>query len=276
MKKILGFVGFALIVTLLSCGDKKRNPFASELPDTQTFTYNDSNAHLVVSLSLELPMGDDSITMQVRDSLIADFVRPYAPEGQDPQAIVDNYGRRISSELLAQAQEDYAASTREDIPQWEFRLSTKHLKTYVNYDVYQSQGYVYYGGAHGGVTGTGALTFNRHSGEKIQRFLKPEAIEPLQYLLRRGLCQYYLESGDTLTDEGLSERLQIEGTQIPLPQQAACPNATGDSLILTYGQYEIACYADGMPTVTVAISDVKPYLTPAALRVLHLQPVPCR
>ena len=69
-----------------------------------------------------------------------------------------------------------------------------------------------------------------------------------------------------MTEEALRERLQIEGTLIPLP--AWTPYPDGDALTFVYQQYEIACYADGMPSFTLPLEEIDPYLTPAARRLL--------
>lgn len=130
----------------------------------------------------------------------------------------------------------------------------------VHITVTSSQTYCYYGGAHGGVSGTGPITFLKSSGQKVDHFISPDAAKAMQPLLRKGLLRYYADCDEPLTDTQLSERLQIEGTIIPLPRHSAYPNATADSLIFTYQQYEIACYADGMPSFTIAISDLAPYL----------------
>ena len=49
---------------------------------------------------------------------------------------------------------------------------------------------------------------------------------------------------------------------IPLPE--AAPLFTKDGVKLTYGQYEIAPYAAGMPSFVAPYAEIAPYLSRAA------------
>lgn len=301
MKKIISFLIFPLL--LLSCAGQKTSSVDDSVEDagTKIYSYADSCKHLIVSLSLELPLGKDSASLQIRDSLIANFIQTtqnsgYEEEGtnavksfdgdkDNPQELVDYYGKEVYNHLLTLAKSDYDQRIQylqedttmseedrhnimEEVPMWAFDLKVHKSTDNPNFVVYNSLAYVYYGGAHGGVVGSGDLTFDKSSGEMICRFINPDAAPKMQSLLRKGLLNYYAEAGDTINDQQLSERLQILDTIVPLPQCAACPNAKGDSLIFTYGQYEIACYADGMPSFRIAVKDLKSFLTPQAKALL--------
>lgn len=290
-------LAFFMLLLLASCDTKQDS--TTYTPATCTYTYADSCDHLLVSLSLELPTGQDSISQGIRDSLLADFVQTVAEPGysddntegikhidsHDPQVVVEHYGKEVYRQLLRMAKSDYnermayvesdtTLSTedknriREEVPQWNYTLNVNKENETERFVTYNSQIYCYYGGAHGGVVGSGPMTFDLSTGHKIERFLRSESAIALQPLLRKGLRQYYSCNGETISETELNEHLQIEGNLIPLPQRTACPNSTADSLILTYGQYEIACYADGMPSLRLAVKDVEPYLTPEARALL--------
>lgn len=299
---------FILAMLLLACaGQKNANGSNEQSVDdgTKVFCYKDSCQHLTLNLSLELPVGKDSASLQIRDSLIADFVRsasdpgysedgmsktkPFNGDKNDAQSLVDYYGKAAYNRLLKLAMSDYnerisyleedtsmsevdKEQIKNDVPMWAFDLNVRKTTDTPTFVIYDSQSYCYYGGAHGGVIGTGAMTFDKASGKKIKRFIKGSATTAIQPLIRKGLLQYYSEAGDKMTDAQLSERLQIEGTTIPLPQRAAFPNATADSLIFTYGQYEIACYADGMPEFKLAVKNLLPYLTEEGKKLLDINP----
>lgn len=268
---------------------------------TVTYCFKDSCAHLNFSLSLEVPAGTDSVSMQICDSLVAEFVRsvrrPGCYDDEDPgiapcdyhrediQALVDHYGHAAHDRLLQMAMDDYKSRLayldespdltdedreriKNDIPQWAFEFAITRTISTAAFVVYNAQAYCYYGGAHGGVIGSGDMTFDMGTGHKIGCFIPEDATDRLQPLLRQGLLRYYSECGDTITDAELSDRLQILGTVIPLPERTPCPNAAADSLIFTYGQYEIACYADGMPSFTLSVQDLLPCLTPEARTLL--------
>lgn len=286
----------ASIVCLASCA--RQSSVQTETivnAGTKTFCYKDSCRHLILSLSLEVPMGDDSASLQMRDSLIADFIRcanspsygedfqikPYTGDMSDTQAIVEYYGKADYEYLYNLAKSDYDERLKylnedttltdeerqersDDVPVWGYDLNIKQITDTLGFVVYNSATYIYSGGAHGGVVGTGAITFDKATGAKISSFILLDATKALQPLFRKGLIRYYGEYGETMTDSELSDRLQIEGSVIPLPRMTPYPNATGDSLIFTYGQYEIACYADGMPSFALPVKEILPYLTPEA------------
>lgn len=302
MKRHFSFLLPLLAAVTFSCQSQKAGETISTTDEsTQTFSYKDSCQHLVVRLSLEVPMGTDSVSTQIRDSLIEDFIantqqpgyqsedeeniKRYSGPKNDVQALVDYYGKADYESLLKWAMSDYnermeflqsdttmSAEERHeimnDVPQWEYDFAIKKTFDTPTYVVYNSQAYVYSGGAHGGVIGSGALTFNKKSGKRIQRFVKPTAVSALQPMFRKGLLRYYSECGETLTEEQLAERLLLENAPIPLPAITECPNVTGDSLTFTYGQYEIACYADGMPCFAISVKDLIPFLTEEAKALL--------
>lgn len=300
--KLMLMMLIALVGMFSSCtGQKSVQEAESENAGTKVFCFKDSCQHLVVSLSLELPMGKDSASTQIRDSLIADFVesvqspgyddgdigvKPYAGDKNDLQALVDYYGKADYEYLLQYAKSDYEDRMQyleedttmdeeakqfimEDVPQWEYDLEVKQLSDTLGVVVYYSQAYIYCGGAHGGVGGTGALTFDKETGTKVNSFVTSDASKALQPLIRKGLRQYYAECGDTLSDKELTERLMIDDPMILLPQGPEYPNATADSIIFTYGQYEIAPYADGMPSFKLSVKDLEPYLTPEGKALLE-------
>lgn len=289
-----GIIYFVLAALFCSCAGNHATESAPTDVSNQTFCYTDSCEHLTLTVALELPMGKDSVSSQMCDSLVAEFIRSICNPGYfeetsiippctydrgDIQALVDYYGHAAYERLLKMAVSDYndrlaylaedTTMTNEErerikaeTPQWAFDLAITKTTDSQNFVVYNSQTYCYYGGAHGGVVGTGPITFSKADGRKIQHFLRDDATLALQTLIRKGLLQYYCESGDTISDAQLSERLQIEGEVIPLPQRSPCLNVTADSLIFTYGQYEIACYADGMPSFTLPIKEISKLLTP--------------
>lgn len=296
----IGPAQLALAMLLASCvGGSK----TSEEGLTETFCYADSCPHLTMSLSLELPVGSDSAALRISDTLVAEFVRgvihqgcydmddtiqipPYRYKRDDVQALVDHYGRATYEHMLKLAMEDYKSrmdylaedttmtpEERErissDIPQWALDYVLQRITDTPTFAVYDAQEYCYFGGAHGGVVGAGPITFDKTTGRRVSQFLREDAKDSLQPIIRKGLQQYYRESGDTLGDSGLMERLMLLDDEIPLPQHALKPNATADSLTFSYGAYEIVCYADGMPAFTVSVQELAPFLTPEAKALLR-------
>lgn len=256
----------------------------------ETCVYADSSQRVQMEIHVTLPVASDSVYTAIRDSLLGTMERefcyligdtkviePYRGKDKSTNAIVNYYGAHGFLYLNKCADDDYKQRAEyiktdttlteamrrqimQDTPQWNYESKiTKEFET-PKYIVFLHQTYEYMGGAHGGMGGLGYMTFNRSNGKKITNFFTKGAAEKMQGMLKKGLKAYFSEAGAPVkTDKELMEQLQIEGNIIPLPVQEPYPSATG--LIFTYQQYEIACYAAGMPSFTVPYEQVMPYLT---------------
>jgi hypothetical protein len=163
------------------------------------------------------------------------------------------------------------ANALSEMLHWGYEYKLVKTADTLNYVVFLSQDYIFMGGAHGGVGGDGYLTFSKTDGHVIRQFVDTTRVADMQPLLIQGLKQYYAEAGEEpMTTDQLFERLQLpyDGpkNQIPLPATLPCP--TREGLLFCYGQYEIACYADGMPAFVVPYDKVKPFLCKDALQLL--------
>lgn len=109
--------------------------------------------------------------------------------------------------------------------------------------------YFYGGGAHGSTFIAGA-TFSKADGHRltISELLPGYTTVQVRAELRRGLRQYF----GVKTDQQLKQELQIDHLNMqnfPLPDTD--PWLDADGVQFLYQQYEIACYAAGMPNVTI-------------------------
>ncbi len=122
--------------------------------------------------------------------------------------------------------------------------------------------YWYGGGAHGS-TGITGMTFRKSDGHRFGKEMFRSDAE-LQDELNRGLKKYF-EVG---TDEELNENLMVDevhnASYLPMPSSA--PWVEKDGIHLMYGQYEIACYAAGMPEVVIPFGRAEKYLTSTILK----------
>ena len=87
----------------------------------------------------------------------------------------------------------------------------------------------------------------------------------MQPLLKKGLKEYFNENADEKikTDQQLMEQLMLPEESkglIPLPAWTPSPDEKGKGLVFTYQQYEIACYAVGMPSFVLTWEELKPFL----------------
>lgn len=129
---------------------------------------------------------------------------------------------------------------------------------------YYCTSYFYLGGAHGS-TSAMAATFRLGNGEQLtfaNTFL-PDATPKLIDLIRKGLWTQYFNP--EASDDGihsLRDALLIDPDTLPLPATGLTFMTKG--MNVTYQQYEIACYAAGMPSCTIPYDSIKPLMTPWA------------
>jgi hypothetical protein len=285
-----------MLVLATACNKKEDTSF-----QTETITLTDSTRYVSnLTIEVQLPVANSDVAQAIRQQLVATMgerlTHVASPEGEqffplfsgdanDCKAMVDYYFKRTMalldslSKSDADEREAYIREAEElseeekaeriaEIPQWEYEYSLKLIADTTNYLVFQSQDYIYLGGAHGGVSGDGCLTFDKETGKLVEHMLDSTCTEALQPLLIEGLLSYFSDNEMTMSEEDLFDVLQIEGRQIPLPVLQPFP--TKEGMVFTYQQYEIASYAAGMPSFTLPYDRLQPYLTPEALKVCRL------
>lgn len=297
MKKTFFSLTLAALV-LISCNSAKKENAENGITPVE---YADSTQYAVLKMSAELPDGNDNVSQIIRDTLCkvikdqissvdeltADgTIEEYKGESSDAGAFVKFYGEqafrnlsanseKISKERMAMMKADSSikpddkADMKEAVMQWTYDMSIKKIESSDRYAVYLSRNYEFLGGAHGIVSGRGPLIFDLSTGALADNLLQADAAEKMQPLLRKGLVSYYSADNKQFTEEDLKSHLQVKGDIIPLPSYTVYPSK--DGLVFTYTEYEIAPYSDGMPTFTLPYSDVKPFLTDAAKKLLNME-----
>lgn len=246
--------------------------------------HEDHTDYATVAINAEFPIGDSPVEAAIRDTLLSrmygqwshvgisdasDSIMPrYSGDFGGGMEPVIYYTRSILGYLSALSAEDHAASGRADIVPWEYRNNLDVAFDTDNFIVFHDESYFYMGGAHGGVSGNGYMTFDKRTGALFTDFLKPGAVQDLQPLIIEGIQSYYASCGEPLGEQELRDRLFLDGDLIPLPSDL--PGPAADGLHFVYQQYEIACYADGMVSFTIPYDRIEPYLTPAAKQLLGI------
>ena len=295
--KTIFAIGLA-IVAAVAC-----RPSGGKDLQTETLNYEDSLAHADLSIQVELPVvGQGAVADRIRTALVEvmdeqlSHIGSYEEERLFPayegdtgktDLLLEYYRSKALESIGKQSQEDYderVASIEEndgltegqrkeildEMPGWEYEFNLLKARETDKYVVFQSQDYVYLGGAHGGVTGRGGLTFDKKDGLLVEKFLDPACLDAIQPLLRKGITQYFTADGEMeITQEELDNYLFLESGVIPFP--AWTPHPAEDGLVFTYQQYEIASYAAGMPEFTIPYEDLLPYLTPEAKALVGLE-----
>lgn len=297
--KILPALGLAICLAVAAAA--ACHPSSGQDLKTDVYLSADSTAHSSLSIKAELPLpGQGAAAERIRTALIQvmdvqmshigtyeeDRLFPaFGGESDDTHALMEYY-RGKSLETIGQlSQEDFdervktikeeeglSEAEMEEIlsgmPGLEYDFSLLKNRETDRYVIFLSEDYFYLGGAHGGITGCGGLTFDKKDGHLVERFLELSSLKALQPLLRKGLTDYFTDDGEQVTPDLLDDFLFLESGIIPFPSWTPFPSE--DGLVFTYQQYEIAAYAAGMPSFTLPYDDILPYLTPEAKELLGL------
>ena len=275
------------------------NAFAYPL-EMEDYTFADSSKYANISIKAVLPVAKDSVSQVIRDSLVniignsirsyqgsqmedsKPLIAKYNGDEKDAKSMFDYYSKEVSKMLNSQAKDDYDERVKyreedttiteeqrkeykESITPWDYSMDVTKTFEDSTYVVFSGSEYAYIGGAHGGVFGFGGITFRFSDGSIVKDFLKDNVLKDMQPLLKKGLKEYFNENADEkiTTDQQLMENLQLSGENdnlIPLPTWMPYPDEKGKGLVFTYQQYEIACYAVGMPSFVLSWEELKPFL----------------
>lgn len=123
---------------------------------------------------------------------------------------------------------------------------------------YESGCYQFEGGAHGLYWLEGA-TFRKSDGTRILINLDPFKVDQMQPLLKAGVDQYLKDNGaQTTVDDLIKGGVFMADGEVPLPSTQ--PYLTADGVKFVYQEYEIAPYAAGLPTFTIPLKDLEPFI----------------
>ena len=285
MRKYSSIILAAILVMAAAVSCNK----AGKALQTRNFHFSDTTEFASLAMDVDLPVGDDAVTAAIRTKLqdVSDDIlsritsyedERFFPSFEGDRSDVDtflSYYRDSAFALigrLSKADADERAAYSEgdyEFPSWSYEFTLKKIADTTAYAVFQSQDYIYMGGAHGGVTGRGCLTFDKKDGHLVEKMLDHDRVLEMQTILQEGLIRYYDEMGVKVEWAELKDQLFIEDGIIPLPGWEPFPSK--DGLVFTYQQYEIASYAEGMPSFVVPFNEIAPFMTPEAKRTVLQQ-----
>ena len=268
--------------------------------EIDNYTFSDSSKYANISIKAVLPVAKDSVSQVIRDSLVniignsirsyqgsqmedsKPLIAKYNGDEKDAKSMLDYYSKAVSKLLNSQAKEDYDERVKyweedttlteeqrkefkESVTPWDYSMDVTKTSEDSTFVVFNDTEYAYIGGAHGGVFGWGGITFRFSDGSIVKNFLKDNVLKDMQPLLKKGLKEYFNENADEKikTDQQLMEQLMLPEESkglIPLPAWTPSPDEKGKGLVFTYQQYEIACYAVGMPSFVLTWEELKPFL----------------
>lgn len=199
--------------------------------------------------------GPTLLLRNVREWISESLGGTYAGELTDTTALCTHYAEAY---LKAQEQEDsdFRAYLLEDSieceQEYEFHLAWQN-DSLVTFTLTT---YQYSGGAHGGAY-VGGATFRKSDGRRFGWDMLCQL--PDNDVIKQGLKQFFQIS----TDEDLEQNLMLSDyhSMEYLPKPQTTPWLEQDGVHLIYQQYEIACYAAGMPQFTIPMDKAKDMLT---------------
>ena len=269
MKKIFLAVFAAAILMLVSCNDKGRQNGAQGDVEVSLDSLGNVKSDTVVyvdsfvgklfkfryALMIEMPVGSDDI----HDSIVKWVANEY-----DPEHLYKGDRMRLDSLFLVRA-----AHMKKDVKdtEEEFVSDDEHPDFGDGYDstsivkIWENREFVTYGysceyyfprAAHGSYVFY-AATFNKHDGSRIKtEDMFTDKAKLLSYI-KRGLMDYF----EARSIEELYDNLQLSDTKdVPLPQFGLWIEE--GKVVFQYQQYEIACYAAGLPGGSIDLKLLSP------------------
>ena len=275
--KLAAIAGIATIMASCSSGKKTNDASDDETIATaytvETVTCKDSvvigKSKAVAECTIAYLKSDDADNALVKN--VDKWIHHMLMDAADSIAVGEPLASFIVNDLIS--------SNQQDISEWEesfgkdsefpmaydFTYTVKPEVITPGYVTMMANSYIYTGGAHGGAATIGC-TFATATGEELDfdNMFDAEAAEAVTELVKKGLMEQYFK---VETEEDFKNSLLFGDEPLPLPANA--PFFMEEGVCFLYQQYEIACYAAGMPQCVIPYKDLRPYFTKAALAVLE-------
>lgn len=268
----------------------EKNDSTSEVASAETNLVIDSVKYIKESkdstisckIIVDYPTQSDSLSLSIRkwlnEKLNGLFISGVSGEEEGKKhskyagnldkgtGMLSYYGNEAYLELKKN-QDEINAYNEDSSPQMSIDLAIRKTDETSKYVTYSCSSYSFMGGAHGSSFET-STNIDKSTGKALEKTIDKTQLKALQPLLRKGVLSYFKQQDENteVTDKNLEDYLFIEKGIIPLPKQA--PYLAKDGVHFIYQQYEIGPYAMGMVTFTIPYAEIKPYLTPDALKLI--------
>lgn len=234
------------------------------------------NSRGTVTLAVAYPAGGDSPLLDSLRTWVAARLL-LSPVERNVQKLPDATPLADGKAIVAEAGKKLLDFCREDFEGFDSITPSYPISYEFNYDIspiymtgkaitYNSMRYSYLAGAHGS-TVSDAQTFSLADGTALtaDKMFKPDSLAAVTAMVKKAVYeQYFLSSYEESGDTPMSFRdcLLIDPDEMKLP--VFPPYFMADGVVFVYQQYEIACYAAGMPACIIPYSTLLPYMTPMA------------
>lgn len=246
---------------------------------TNTFKYTKKDKTAEITVEIEYPTaGDPTLCEAIRKKTLSLAEHNFPGDKDNGRAVTNYLGKSAYDNAHAMWEETDKANKETAVdgtdfeytpqPPYAAEIKVKKIAETDKYITLSISSYEYLGGAHGSTAMQG-ITYSKLDGKEINdRMLKNSRPKGLNDIIKKGLKRYFAECGTTIkSDADLTDQLLLEDgksvNDLPLPAEGLY--ITPQGIVFTYGQYEIAPYAAGIPTFTVPFEQLKPYMTYAAI-----------
>ncbi|MBQ9645722.1 MAG: DUF3298 domain-containing protein [Prevotella sp.] len=272
-----------LVACMLACGNKgvstptdtDNNEEKTELSAgkgseecaTDSVGFESETKEATVQMWADFPKGSNAILNNaIREYISEKMGGSYMGDLSNADSMTVYYVREAQKELKARWDEFDSP----EAPTLHHDVGIKKLYESEKYVTFHTGEEVYYGGAHGSWISEG-ITFRKSDGRRFDwNMFRNTDKEEFHLMLKEGVRSYFAENNadEELTDENLKDMLLVEGSidYLPLPQFP--PYLTSEGISFCYQQYEIAPYAAGLPSFTIPVDKLRPYLTATALQMI--------
>lgn len=258
MKKTLVIAAVALAGLLVSNCQKE----AAETSRNINIALGNSQDSAKVDIDVPT-YADQNVNIAIMEQMSEQFGGTYEGDYAD----CDSFAR-----FCAQRYMDEMKNLRDEFEDFDMGLPfERSLTVKKGYETdklvtYNVQTYEFSGGAHGGTASYG-LTFRKSDGrlmgENTLLAVRPDAVE-WNEMLKHGLMEYFEVKNETDLEACLQG---VEIYDIPMP---ACGVSYGpNGMDFVYQQYEVACYAAGLPSFTIPYDKLKPCLNVTGRRLVE-------
>ena len=265
-------LGVATILT--GCQQTVNNANAKVETITSTRQFNDSTGTCSIHIDFPVVKDNEVLSVALNEWIDEQLGGTYGDaENLDYKGILTNTTAFLDHYIKQIVEENHKRYDEiiKDFPRYN-EISDIHYDKHTiekldegkKWVTFTKQRDIFQGGAHG-VAPYFGQTFRKSDGRRIGwEIFRQTDSEEFQKILKEGLTDYFeigstAELGDILAGE--------MGTEyISLPQ---CPPLfTAEGITFVYNQYEIAAYAYGLPTFTVAYEKLLPFMMTTGKRLV--------
>jgi len=267
-RKLISFSVLPFIVVFaISCKNKPVQEEAQvtfkpfEMNEKSHLKGDEKNPVLSISLNLQYPdtFSNVSVLNKIRRTILTDFFPDIEKDIIDPKIAMKKYIKEYikfyDNSEDASSISDKRNSDQSDVAWWDHEKMTirNNSDNILSYTIESDQ---FTGGAHGGKNYLNTV-INLKTGDRItEDDIFTEASRPLvaELILKKIMEKHRVSKAEDLEQIGF-----FDVTEIGLNKNFY---VTGEGIVYTYNEYEIAAYAVGTTEVLLSYKDISGFMIP--------------